>query len=148
LPEKDQDIRKKILVSSVFAHVTTLFRKDIYEKVGGYDKGFDGLEDWDLWLKMGRVSKFYNIQEIFASYSGHQYDNPSYLDKNYKRLKQLRLNIKLKKKYRNDYPGYRKAILICWANYFYSFLPFKQKLWPVFFKLRILIGFLPYKYFK
>jgi len=147
LLENDEDIRKVILVDNTFVHVTTLFRKDIWEKVGGYDKEFDGLEDRDLWLKIGKLSKFYNFQEIFVCYLGHSSNNPGYVDQNYKKGRQLRLNIKLRKKYRNNYPGYRKALLLCWASYFYYLLPFREKLWSIIFRIRMLIfGPPPYKY--
>lgn len=139
LLENDEDIRKAILVDNAFAHVTVLFRKDIWEKVKGYDEKFDGLEDRDLWLKIGKLSKFYNFQEFFACYVGHDHKNPSYLIKNYGKTGQLKLNIKLRKKYSDDYVGYRKALLFCWANYFYSFLPFRQKLRPFGLKLRKII---------
>lgn len=146
LPENDGNIRKIILVDNAFAHSTVLFRKDIWEKIGGYDKGFDGLEDRDLWLKIGRLNKFYNFQEFFVYYLVHEHDNPGYVARNYRR--QVKLNIKLRKKYRNDYISYRKAFLLCWASYFYSFLPFKQKLWPIVFKIRTLFfGSPPYRYF-
>jgi len=139
LLENDEDIRKAILVDNAFAHATALFRKDTWEKVKGYDEEFDGLEDRDLWLKIGRLSKFYNFQEFFACHVGHDHKNLSYLDKNYSRTRQLKFNIKLRKKYRNDYPGYRKAILFCWASYFYSFLSFKQKLRPFGLKFKKII---------
>lgn len=148
LPENDGNIRKIILVDNAFAHSTVLFRKDIWEKTGGYDKGFDGLEDRDLWLKIGRLNKFYNFQEFFVYYLVHEHDNPGYVARNYGRRRQVKLNIKLRKKYRNDYISYRKAFLLCWASYFYSFLPFKQKLWPTVFRIRTLFfGFPPYRYF-
>ena len=139
LLENDEDIRKVILVDNAFVHATVLFRKDIWEKVGCYDEEFDGLEDRDLWLKIGKLSKFYNFQEFFACYIGHDYKNPSYLAKNYKRIEQLKLNIKLRKKYRNDYVGYRKALLLCWVSYFYSFLPLRQKIHPFGLKLKKMI---------
>jgi len=144
LPEDDADIRKEILVNNVFAHVTVLFKKEAWEKVGGYDKNY-WMEDWDLLLKMGRVGKLHNIQEIFTSYLGHQRNNPSDFDKNYIRLEQLKLKIKLKKKYRNYYPNYIKAILRCWTEYFYSFLPFRYELWPLSFRIRKLYGRSPFK---
>lgn len=140
LPEKDIDIRKILLVSDSFAHVTTLFKKDAWEKLGGYDENFDGLEDWELWLRMGRIGKFYNIQEFFVKYSGHQHGNPGYAEKRYSRLEFLKLNIKLKKKYSRDYPNYRRALLLSWLGYFYSLLPFSRELWPAMFKLRILLS--------
>jgi len=147
--EKDEDIRKVILVDNAFAHVTTLFRKDIFERVGGYSEEFDGLEDRELWLKIGTISKFYNFQEFFTSYLGHNYKDPTYFIKNYSGRERLKLNIRLRKRYSNNYPGYRKAVLLCWASYFHSFIPFRKKLWPIIFKLRVFIfGSPPYEYFK
>jgi len=138
-PEKDENIRKLILVNNLFAHSTVLFRRDVFEKVGGYDKHFAFLEDWDLWLKIGKISKFYNFQEFFCYYLDHEYDNPSYTIRNRRTRRQIKLNIKLRKKYRNDYPYYKKAILFCWADYFFSFLPFKQRLRSILLKLKTLI---------
>lgn len=149
LPENDEDIRKGILVDNTFVHVAVLFRKDIWKKVGGYDEEFDGLEDRDLWLKIGRLSKFYNFQEFFVCYLKHNRSDPSYVARNYGRVRQLKLNIKLRKKYCEDYPDYRKALLLCWASYFHSLLPFRRKLWPITFKIRTLVfGSPPYKYFR
>lgn len=132
LPEKDVDIKKTILVSNTLAHTTVLFRKDAWKKAGGYDENLD----WGLWLKMGKIGKFYNIQEFFITYTGHQRGDPGYIEKKYGRLKWLKLNIKVKKKYRDDYPGYKKALLFCWMRYFYSFLPFNRELWPLLFKAK------------
>jgi len=146
LLEKDEEIRKAILVDNVFAHTTALFRKDVWKKVGGYDENLDGLEDIDLWLKIGEMSKFYNFQEFFVCYL---FQGRTYLDQHYGKLKQLKLNIKLRKKHKNSYSGYRKAILLSYASYFHSLIPFKKILWPILFGVRKLIfGNPPYRYFK
>jgi len=146
LIEKDEEIRKVLLVDNVFAHTTVLFRKDIWEKVDGYDENLDGLEDIDLWLKIGKISKLYNFQEFFVRYL---YQGNTYLDQRYGKWKQLKLNIKLRKKHKDDYVGYRKGLLLSWASYFHSLIPFRKTLWPVLFGIRKLIfGHPPYKYFR
>ena len=146
LPEKDEDIRNAILINNVFAHTTVVFRKDTFQKVGGYDGQFIFVEDWDLWLKMGSIGKFYNFQEFFVSYLDQEYDNP-YHYRNYKIRRNVGLNIKLRKKYKDGYAHYSKAILFCWISYFYSFIIFRKELWPVIFQIRKLIfGSPPYKY--
>ncbi|TSC95206.1 MAG: putative glycosyltransferase [Parcubacteria group bacterium Licking1014_1] len=136
LPEKDADIKKTILISNTLAHTTVLYRKDAWEKAGGYDEGVD----WGLWLRMGKEGKFYNMQEFFIVYTGHARGNPGYLEKKYTRWEWLKINIGLKKKHKSDYPGYRRALLFCWIRYFYSFLPFrlplKRELWSLLFKIR------------
>src|SRR3989338_11113517 len=146
LPEKDEDIRKTILINNAFAHTTVLFRKDTFLKVGGYDEQFAFIEDWDLWLKMGKIGKFYNFQEFFVYYLDQEYDDP-YHYRNYKIRRNVGLNIKLRKKYKDGYAHYSKAILFCWISYFYSFIIFRKELWPVIFQIRKLIfGSPPYKY--
>lgn len=124
LPKTDKKIRERILFSSPFAHSTVVFRKDIYELVGGYDEKLWFSEDWDLWLKMGKVTKFYNIQDYFTYYlQGEQ--NISNVNK--KDI--LKLNIQLRKKYRKDYPNFWKAFLLSYIHYVFYFnyeMPFKK----------------------
>lgn len=147
LPKEDEHIRKTILINNAFAHTTVLFRKDAFLKVGGYDEQFAFIEDWDLWLKMGKVSKFYNFQEFFVRYLDQEYNDP-YHYRNYKIRRNVKTNIKLRKKYMNNYPNYKKAILFCWASYCYSFIPFRKKLGPIIFQIRKLVfGHPPYEYF-
>jgi glycosyltransferase involved in cell wall biosynthesis len=136
LPEKDLDIRKRILTGDAIVHTAVVFRKDCFEKVKGYEKKFDGIEDWDLWLKMGLIGKFYNMPEFFVIYTGHDKNNLSYFEKKYGGTKRLKFSIKLIKKYRYFYPGYKKAISHRLASYAYSFMPFDDQFRSILFKLK------------
>jgi len=148
LPKEDEDIRKVILTNNTFVHTSVLFRKDVFDKVGGYDHNFLFVEDWDLWMKMGTVGKFYNFQEFFVRYLDQEYDNPGHY-RNRGIRRKIGLNIKLRRKYKDYYTGYGKAILLSFTSYFYSFLPFKKKIWPLTFWLRsIVFGSSPYTYFR
>lgn len=144
-PETDEEIRKGMLFSCIISPSAAVFSRKAWELVGGFDENcFDLSEDWDLWLKLGRLGKFYNFQEYFLYYlQGEQ--NRS----NFNRRSNLKYNIGLIKKYRNDYPGYQKALFLQWAYYFYSFLPLREKLLPVFSKIkRIIFGKPAYQSFK
>jgi glycosyltransferase involved in cell wall biosynthesis len=47
------------------------FRKNTWEKLGGYDENMPvmGFEDWDLWLRMGNAGcEFKYVDEIFFDY--------------------------------------------------------------------------------
>lgn len=54
-----QNIEKIILKKSPISNPASLFRKDIFLEVWGYDKELDYAEDYDLWLKI--FSKWYKI---------------------------------------------------------------------------------------
>lgn len=66
--ETDTEIRKNILKSNQFAQSSMLLRKSILEDVGLYNESYDIAEDYDLWLRIWRVSKFYNISEYLIKY--------------------------------------------------------------------------------
>jgi len=98
--------------------------KDAWELVGGYcSEGPDFANDWSLWLKLGKVGKLYNFQEYFVRYlEGGQ-------NSSYRSIRQTsKLDIKLRKKYRNDYPNFWKAFILSWISYFYSLFPIISKL--------------------
>lgn len=46
------DISKNILKKSPISQPSSMFRKQIFYEVGGYNKNLDYAEDYDLWLKM------------------------------------------------------------------------------------------------
>ena len=49
-------------------HGSVMFRKDIYEKVGGYRHQFYYAQDSDLWLRMGREGLISYIQDYLYEY--------------------------------------------------------------------------------
>jgi len=131
LPEKDEDIRKLIIFDNTFAHPSVMFKKSAWEEVNGYDESLFFSEDWDLWMKLGKIGKFYNFPEYFICYlQGKQ--NRS----NFNVRKNLKLNIKLRKRYRHDYPGFRRAFILGWLYYFYTFLPANRFLKGIFSEIR------------
>jgi len=125
-PEKNEDIRKQILLRNVFIHSTVVFRKSGWEKTGGYcKKDSNFIHDWILWLELGKQGKLYNFKEYFVKYLEAGQNTGGKFE--------LKANLKFRKKYKNNYPGYKKAILICWATYFYHFL-FFRKVWKKIIK--------------
>jgi len=130
-PEKDKEIREIMLVISPFVHPGVVFRKKAWEKVGGYDEKLYFSQDSDLWAKLGKIGKLYNIQEYSVCV----------LDDNQNRTKKrvhyhLLLKQKIRLRHRRDYPHFLKAYLIGWGAYLFSFLPFQKKLKPLYFKLK------------
>lgn len=132
-PQNDEDIRKSILFDNFFAHGTVVFRRDAWEKVGGYQEHYKEPkfpEDWDLYLKLGKLGKFYNFREYFLYYL--QAGQNTFIQNCRQSLK---INNQIRKKYRRDYSGFWKASLLNLSSYFYSFFPFRKEFRPIFFKL-------------
>lgn len=129
LLEQDKRLKDAILLHNPFAHSAVVFRKDAWEKTGGYDETLSraNCEDWDLWLKMGKLGKFYNFQHYFIRYLRDR-QNKS----NFNIRHTLRVNNSLRRKYRNDYPNFRKAYVLGWSLYALSFVPFGRLLKPLF----------------
>lgn len=115
-PEIDEQIRKKALFANPFAHASAVFLKEAAEKVGGYGN-WKFTEDWDLWLKLGAIGKFYNLQEYSLCYLSDQ--NYSFLNLRAASL----MTLDIIKAHRKSYPNFYKAYLLNYFQYLYTFLP-------------------------
>lgn len=116
----DIEIRNKILTINCFSHATVVFVKEAAIRVGGYDESEETrhVEDYDLWLKMGKVGELANLPMF--SYK-RLVGGDTICNEN--RIEQYRKFIKLKRKYKNDYPNYRKSLLKGYFQLiFYGFL--------------------------
>lgn len=96
-PGKDNEIRDRLLVQNCFAHSSVVYRKRAAMKLGGYDR----VDDYELWLRLGTVGKLANIPICGVKYLFAPKGN----------IFQLALEeLKLINKYRHNYPNYWKAI--------------------------------------
>lgn len=115
--EKDNEIRKKALMSNPFTHAVVMFRKDVAESIGGY-KNFKHVEDWDFWLRLGKEGKLYNFQEYFGKYLSSG-ENLSFIHQR----RQTKIILEIIKLHKKDYPNYWKGYIINFTQYIYSCLP-------------------------
>lgn len=122
-PEKDQELRKKMLLTDYFVHPGVVFRKKGWQAVGGYNEQFYFSQDWDLWARLGKIGKMYNFPEYFVSVRESEENRT-----NNKMGYHLLLNQKIRRKYKNDYPYFWKYYLLGWGAYFLKpiFLRFKR----------------------
>lgn len=115
-PQTDKEIRNQILMRCPFCHVTVLIRKSVLETVGGYNEALPYSEDWDLWLKIGRHTKFANLSDVTTAIKTEETSLS-----NFYFLKQLPLNRQLVRQYFKDYPNSFKA----WSYHHFVQLFFK-----------------------
>jgi len=140
-PETDEELRKNMLFSCLFAPSAAVFKREHWDKIRGFNEKSDLSEDWEFFMELGRYGKFYNFQDYFLAYlQGPQ--NRSNLN----RRDNLKYNLELIRKYKDLYPNFQKAYKIHLFYYLYSFIPFRNSLLPLASKIkRIIFGKLSYK---
>lgn len=64
----DSEIRKHIFKYSPFSHPLVIIRRSVLQKVGYYDPKYNPAEDYELYFRIGRCSKFGNLPDILLLY--------------------------------------------------------------------------------
>ncbi|MGG4481095.1 glycosyltransferase [Paenibacillus illinoisensis] len=59
---------ERIFFENMFPIQAAMFKKEIYEQVGGIDESLEWLEDWDLWIKFSMHSNFSFVNKITSVY--------------------------------------------------------------------------------
>ncbi|MBI5530062.1 MAG: glycosyltransferase family 2 protein [Candidatus Doudnabacteria bacterium] len=106
-PQEDKNIRRTMLLRNNFFTSTVMFRREAAIEAGGFVKDEDDFaEDYDLWLRMGKLGDMHNFQEAFTLYR-----LPNYNKARFKAF--LNKQARLIAHNRSSYPGYwlAKAIL-------------------------------------
>jgi glycosyltransferase involved in cell wall biosynthesis len=67
-PLSDAEIRNVILRKNCFTTSSVLFKKETYVTAGGF-KPLYLAEDYDMWLRMGKIAKFANISGADTAYT-------------------------------------------------------------------------------
>lgn len=100
-PQTDKMIRGKIIGQNCFIHSSIVFRKKEIISLGGYseDEKTKHAEDYDLWLKAGKIGKFYNIPEYSVKFMIRK---SSIGNTNF--INQLKKTTKIAKEYKKYYP--------------------------------------------
>jgi glycosyltransferase involved in cell wall biosynthesis len=71
-PPSEKKIKSFALLHNPFIHPSVMFRKDIFEKVGGYRNFFKYIEDYELWTRIIFKYKTGNIPEALLYYRLHE----------------------------------------------------------------------------
>jgi len=131
MPETDLEIRKKILRANCFIHSSVLYRTKSVKKIGGYTTTKMS-EDHDLWLRLGRVGKFANLEEYAVQYCfsiGGYNSQDKFL--------RLRQNLLFAQEHKDFYPNYLLAVILGWTKIcfypIFNLMPIRLK--GIFLKL-------------
>lgn len=72
LPTSQAQVRAMMQDFNVISHPSTMIRASALRQVGGYDKRFDGAEDYHLWLRLLRIGDIQNLVEALTNYRVHE----------------------------------------------------------------------------
>lgn len=66
VPETDTQIRQAMNRANAIVHPAVAVRRSVYEAVGGYNKAFRYSQDYELWSRAARVTKFGNLPDFLV----------------------------------------------------------------------------------
>lgn len=70
-PLSDSNARKIIFRYSPFAHPATIWRKNMLDKVGGYNESIPLSQDYELYFRIGKICKFANLSTVIIKLRTH-----------------------------------------------------------------------------
>jgi glycosyltransferase involved in cell wall biosynthesis len=62
-PQDDGAIRRVLIRRNPFVHSSVAFRRTVLDATGPYDQTFSVAQDYDLWMRMSRVTRMANLSD-------------------------------------------------------------------------------------
>ena len=84
-PQNEQELVRALCSKNIFPHSATTFRKDTFNKCGGYKLGIDSCADYELWMRMALHGQLKSTCSPLISYL----DNPEGMSRWIVTIKQL-----------------------------------------------------------
>jgi hypothetical protein len=116
--EQNDHIKRQALMANPLAHSTTMYRREAALRVGGYDETLAGFQDWDLWLKLGKIGKLYNFPDYFLYYRIWQGSGSFHQSK-----KNTESALRITRRHRHDYARFPVALTMAMMYHGYAHLP-------------------------
>jgi glycosyltransferase involved in cell wall biosynthesis len=60
-PAEDAAIRRALIRANPFVHSSVVMRRSVVERAGGYDERLAVAQDYDLWMRMSRITRLANL---------------------------------------------------------------------------------------
>jgi hypothetical protein len=72
VPVGSSRVHEALKISCALIHPTVMMNRNLILEVGGYRSGFDGAEDYELWLRLAGHAKLDNLSEPLLLYRRHE----------------------------------------------------------------------------
>lgn len=122
LPLSSKKIKKSVIKRNPFIHTSVMIKKEIIDKIGGYNEDFKVIQDYELWFRILRIAEGKNLP-LFLVEKRYQPEMVSFK----KNKEQIKQEILLKKEMikRGDYS--RLCYFYVFKSYFSLWCPFFLK---------------------
>jgi glycosyltransferase involved in cell wall biosynthesis len=65
-PQEDGAIRRALIRANPFVHSSVMVRRALLERAGGYDETLAVAQDYDLWMRLARVTRLANLADVLV----------------------------------------------------------------------------------
>jgi glycosyltransferase involved in cell wall biosynthesis len=65
-PEDDAAIRRALIRANPFVHSSVMARRGLLARAGGYDERLAVAQDYDLWMRLARLTRLANLDEVLV----------------------------------------------------------------------------------
>lgn len=108
---KHEDGKLETLLAKNIVTSSSLYKKQVWEKVGGYDPGFTRFGDWDFWIRASiKGYKWTNLKEFLFFYRMRPNSNSARENQNTEFI--LAQHQKLYRKHQTTYAKYFAEVLL------------------------------------
>lgn len=80
VPKYRGEVSQQIMQRGFILTVTVLVRKECFNIAGLFDESLEAAEDWDMWVRIGKIYHFDYIEEPLATYNVNVNRPDSYCD--------------------------------------------------------------------
>ena len=67
-----QNVLGRLRWRSALSHPATMYRTGVVRDLGGYNEEAEGVEDYELWLRLAAIGELHRLREPLTSYRIHQ----------------------------------------------------------------------------
>ncbi len=65
-PVDDVALRRALIRANPFVHSSVMARRELLERAGGYDETLDVAQDYDLWMRLARLTRLATLDEVLV----------------------------------------------------------------------------------
>jgi glycosyltransferase involved in cell wall biosynthesis len=65
-PTADAALRRALIRANPFVHSSVMVRRELLERAGGYDERLAVAQDYDLWMRLARLTRLANLSDVLV----------------------------------------------------------------------------------